>query len=84
MDGIVTGDDQFATIEGTRVRVKDIVAQYPQVLDEIVAERMHQGYWPHLTREQIEAAISYWRKHPEQITEEMRIEKEFFEKNSKD
>ncbi|MEX0622117.1 MAG: hypothetical protein WD187_04000 [Candidatus Woykebacteria bacterium] len=43
---MVIEQDGFATIEGTRVRVKDIADQYQRGLDEIVAEKL-QDYFPH-------------------------------------
>jgi len=39
-------------------------------LDELVAERIQQGL-PHLTVEQIQAALDYWREHPEEIANEI-------------
>jgi uncharacterized protein (DUF433 family) len=53
-------------IKGTRIRVSDIAQEYQALEQETPAERI-QRCFPHLDLEQIEAAIEYWRDHPEEI-----------------
>ena len=53
-------------IKGSRIRVSDIARQYELLHQETPAERIQHAF-PHLEIEQIEAAIDYWRTHPEEI-----------------
>ena len=53
-------------IKGTRIRVSDIAQEYQLLEQETLAERIQHSF-PHLDIEQIEAAIEYWRGHPEEI-----------------
>ncbi len=38
-----------------------------------VIEKIHDGF-PHLSREQIEAALAYWQQHPDEIRRELEEE----------
>ncbi len=60
-------------IEGTRVRVNDIARLYELCLQELVIERIGKAL-PHLSEEQIEAAVRFWREHPDEIAQEIRDE----------
>ncbi len=80
-DGIVEGEGGYAKLEGTRIRVKDIAAQYLHIgwsqdrsNDEIVFELGR--YFPHLTYGQVSGAISYFQKYPQLIQQEMVKEEE--------
>ena len=53
-------------IKGTRTRVSAIAQLYEQLEQESPAERIQRAL-PYLEIEQIEAAIEYWRSHPEEI-----------------
>jgi uncharacterized protein (DUF433 family) len=61
------------TIEGTRIRVSDII--YSSQLHDGNVEAIREGY-PHLSAEQVEAALEYYGKHRESIEREMAEEKE--------
>ena len=81
MEDPIEVQNGFATIKGTRVRVKDIVAQYPHALEDLVVDILQQDY-PHLKKYQIRAALGYWRENPDTIEEEIRTEKALFEEAS--
>lgn len=81
MEDQITIQDGYATIKGTRVRVKDITAQYQHALDDLVVGTLQQDC-PHLEENQIRAALRYWRENPERVDEEIRTEKALFEKAS--
>jgi uncharacterized protein (DUF433 family) len=53
-------------IKGTRTRVSAIAQLYEQMERESPAQRIQRAL-PYLEIEQIEAAIEYWRGHPEEI-----------------
>jgi len=81
MEDPIEVQDGFATIKGTRIRVKDIVAQYRYDLDDLVVSALLHEY-PHLDEYQIRAALGYWHENPDMIEEEIRTEKALFEKAS--
>ena len=66
---------ESAYIAGTRVRVADIARLYPQLLDELVAERIVRSL-PTLTRDQVLIAIDYWREHSQEIVAQIKEEEE--------
>ena len=53
-------------IKGTRTRVSAIAQLYALMERESPAERIQRAL-PYLETEQIEAAIEYWRSHPDEI-----------------
>jgi uncharacterized protein (DUF433 family) len=53
-------------IKGTRTRVSAVAQLYELLQRETPAERIRRAL-PYLEIEQIEAAIEYWRNHPEEI-----------------
>ena len=57
-----------ARIRGTRIAVSHIVSfiKAGYTVDEIIRE-----IYPNLTREQVEAALEYYRKHKEEIEAEL-------------
>ncbi len=59
-----------ARIAGTRIAVSHVVAMVKEGLtvDEILQE------YPHLTREQVEAALRYYEEHREEIDAELEEE----------
>ena len=67
-EGICGGS---ATISGTRIRVADIVG-YWRIYGED-ATQVH-GVYPHLSRDQIEAALGYYQDNRNEIDELMRLE----------
>jgi uncharacterized protein (DUF433 family) len=71
------GESTF--VKGTRVRVHDIARLFQIVQEELVVERMLEAL-PHLTREQIDDALSYWLSHADEIAEEMREEEQVMSK----
>jgi uncharacterized protein (DUF433 family) len=50
---------------------------YEAVLAELVIARIHEAL-PHLTEEQILAAIEYWRAHEQEIQDEIKRDQEAF------
>jgi uncharacterized protein (DUF433 family) len=60
----------MAYVGRSRVRVSDIARQYEVLLDELMTKNIQEGY-PHLTDDEILAAIRYWRAHPDEIAEEI-------------
>src|SRR5690606_6700841 len=48
------------------VRVSEVAEQYVRALDDVIAERLQKSL-PTLTKEQILAAIDYWREHRDEI-----------------
>jgi uncharacterized protein (DUF433 family) len=70
---------ESAYIVGTRVRVADIARLYPQVLDELIIDRIVQSL-PTLDRGQVRAAIEYWRTHPGEIESLIEEEAELLDK----
>jgi uncharacterized protein (DUF433 family) len=71
--GLTVGSSGFVTIKGTRIRVKDLVAQYQSALDEIV-EGVLRSYFPQLSSDQVKIALTYWREHPDKIEDEIQRE----------
>jgi uncharacterized protein (DUF433 family) len=63
-------DGKSAYITGTRVRVLDIAELHDLLSKESIDERIQRAL-PHLTLEQIQAALAYWREHREEITAEI-------------
>jgi uncharacterized protein (DUF433 family) len=61
-------------IKGTRVRVSDIAVLYRIMRDEVVVERIQKSL-PHLTTEQIQAAIDYWRENQDEVQDELAQER---------
>jgi uncharacterized protein (DUF433 family) len=61
-------------IKGTRVRVSDIAVLYGMMRDEVVVERIQKSL-PHLTAEQIQAAIDYWRENEAEVLDEIAQER---------
>jgi uncharacterized protein (DUF433 family) len=61
-----TSGGMAAYVGKSRVRVSDIAAKYELALQELAVKRIHQAY-PHLTIEEIEAAILYWRENSKEI-----------------
>ena len=55
----------------TRVRVSDVARLYETVLMESVTGRILEAI-PHLTEEQVLAALRYWKAHPEEIEAEIK------------
>ena len=74
---VIRGPDGFVTIEGTRIRVKDVISQYQSALDELV-ETVLQDYFPQLSKQQVQEALRYWRQNPEQIETEVNTESRQF------
>ena len=62
-----------AFIKGTRVRVSDI-AQREGLRNGMSAPEQICRALPHLTPEQVQAALEYWRTHPEDIQKEIEEE----------
>ena len=62
-------------IAGTRVRVHDIVREIDFVEEDDVIHGILQAL-PHLTAEQVHAAIEYWLTHKREIDEHIRREDE--------
>jgi len=62
------------TIADTRIRVSDIVYYNREFEGDI--EAIREGY-PHLTRAQVEAALSYYEAHQAAIDKEMKEEAAF-------
>jgi uncharacterized protein (DUF433 family) len=65
-------------VKGTRTRVSTIVARYQQLHDETPAQRIQYSY-PHLSIEEIEAALEYWRSHQDEIAAEIAADEAAFE-----
>ncbi len=65
------GESTF--VKGTRTRVQDVVRLYMMVQEELIIEKMLESM-PHLTREQVADALSYWLSHADEMAEEMRAE----------
>jgi uncharacterized protein (DUF433 family) len=65
----------MAYVGRSRVRVSDIARQYEVLLDELMTKNIQESY-PHLTEEEIFAAIRYWRDHPDEISEEIERDEE--------
>jgi uncharacterized protein (DUF433 family) len=63
-------------IKGTRVRVAEIAQLYRLLSEEVVAERIQKAL-PHLTMEQIQAALAYWRNHPDEVQSEIETDEAF-------
>jgi len=57
-------------VKGTRTRVSAIAQLHEQLQHETPAERIQYAL-PHLSIEEIEAALEYWRMHPEEIAEDI-------------
>lgn len=57
-------------IKDSRIRVSDIAFHYME-FEQATAVDWIQRVYPHLSTEKIEAAIDYWRAHPDEIAEEM-------------
>jgi uncharacterized protein (DUF433 family) len=68
----------MAYIGKSRVRVSVIAAMYQSLLDEIVADRFHEAF-PHLTTEEIAAAMQYWRENPDEIANEIEADKQIIQ-----
>ena len=62
-----------AFIKGTRVRVSDI-AQLEGLRNGSSAPEQICKALPHLTPEQVRAALEYWRAHPKDIQKEIEEE----------
>jgi uncharacterized protein (DUF433 family) len=60
--GICSGDP---TIAGTRIGVHDVVALAPRY--EWDLERLRAAELPHLSTEQLSAAVAWYRTHEEEI-----------------
>ena len=59
-------------IVGTRIRVSDIAGQYSLAKDAGVEPVAYiAAAYPHLSRAEIKAAISYWRSHKADIDAEI-------------
>jgi uncharacterized protein (DUF433 family) len=65
----------MAYIGRSRVRVSVLAAMYQSLLDEIVTERFQEAF-PHLTAEEITAAMQYWRDNPEEIAREIEADEQ--------
>jgi uncharacterized protein (DUF433 family) len=65
-------------IKGTRIRVSNIAFHYMEFEQATPADWIQRVY-PQLSIEEIEAAIDYWREHPEEIAEEMASDEALFE-----
>ena len=70
--------EKMPRVKGTRVRVSDIAVRYQQLEHETPAERIQYSF-PHLDIEEIEAAIEYWRSHPDEIAAEIAAEEALLE-----
>jgi len=57
-------------IKDTRIRVSDIAFHYMEFQQATAAEWIQRVY-PQLSIEEIEAAITYWQEHPDEIAAEM-------------
>lgn len=55
-----------AYVGKSRVRVSDIARMYALAQDELIVERIHE-WVPTLSKEQIHAALEYWREHPAEV-----------------
>ncbi len=64
-------------IKGTRIRVADVVRYYRLLAREMVIERIVQAL-PHLTPEQVRAALDYYDRHRYEIERELREEDRLF------
>ena len=73
---IAEGPDGVKRVKGTRIRVKDIVSHYNRALEELKED------FPHISEEQIQAAISYWWAHGPEIQREIDAEREVFNARS--
>jgi len=65
------GESTF--VSGTRTRVSDVARLFMLVQEELIIERMSEAM-PHLSKDQIADALSYWLSHSDEIAEEMREE----------
>ena len=66
-----------AYIRGTRVRVSDIASLVLILRDETMEERINRAL-PHLTPEQIDAALAYWNSHSDEIEAQIEEEEALF------
>jgi uncharacterized protein (DUF433 family) len=64
------GGVPMAYVGKSRVRVSTIAATYQSLIDELMVDKIQEGY-PTLSKEEIWAAIEYWREHPDEIAEEL-------------
>lgn len=64
------------TLEGTRIRVSDIVVAYD--LHDLSPEEI-VGEFPSLRLQDVHAALAHYHSHPEEIREEIRERKELSE-----
>ena len=62
-DGICGGRPR---IEGTRITVDHLVSYREVLLDELLTKRLLEAF-PHLTEEQVVAALDYYRGHKDEI-----------------
>jgi uncharacterized protein (DUF433 family) len=76
---IRTSGGESAYIGNSRIRVSHIAEIYSQMLDDVVAERI-QDSLPHLTLEEVHAALAYWREHPDEIAMEIQQDREALER----
>ncbi len=62
-------------IDGTRTRVANVVRYYHRCAREMTIERVVQAL-PHLTPEQVEAALDFYERNRDLVDEEIRREEE--------
>src|SRR5437867_3255846 len=55
-----------AIIDGTRITVSDVIEAYQAFLDHQFVQQYLAGH-PHLTENQVYAALGYYRDHQEEI-----------------
>lgn len=63
------------TIKGTRIQVTDVVERILLALVEVALPKVLAAH-PHLTEEQVWAALEYFRDHPELLIERWREERD--------
>jgi uncharacterized protein (DUF433 family) len=75
--GVVGGSP---AIDGTRIRIADVVGQTRLAEEEgIEGVQYVLRAYPHLTREQVEAALRFYEEHREEIDEYMEREQALLE-----
>jgi uncharacterized protein (DUF433 family) len=62
----------YPCVAGTRTPVRTIVIHYPGDMDEVIRAL------PHLTREQIQAALDYYAETPELVDEDIERQKQAY------
>ena len=64
-----------AYVGQTRVRVSDIARMYETLQMEFITERIREAI-PHLTEDEIVAALQYWKSHRQEIDSEIERDEE--------